>query len=483
MTGCDSRRNAERFSLKKMRLTFRSIWRGGAVLLGALLMAWPALYNGYPDSLSYIESGRPVARALFLHNFSDYYGGRSFIYSLVVLPFHWNITLWPIVALQAMLTAYVIWLVVRSLLPRQTVTHYLFLVVPLTLFTGLGWVVGLIMPDILGPALYLSIYLLVFAPETLSHAERMTVVPIACWAAASHVTHMILAAGMCILLASLLVFRRHSTRLRWRAVGGVAIVVLTAAAAQYALHAYLYGKPSLTGDRPPFLTARIIADGPGRWYLERNCPNVKLAMCNYVHRLPASTDDFLWDANGIWQSASQETQELLLQQETPFVLATLRAYPREQLSVSFRNFWRQLTKFGVVNRPSTWFFEDFENALPGTRWRYLQSRQAQQTLPDKFFTSLQVWTVIASIVSLGVLVPLVRRHLPHRLAGLTAVIFFAVVANAFVTGVLSEVDDRYQVRVIWLLPLLAGAFVLKWSDHRRSGCEDAAADVPSANRV
>jgi hypothetical protein len=46
------------------------------------------------------------------------------------------------------------------------------------------------------------------------------------------------------------------------------------------------------------------------------------------------------------------------------------------------------------------------------------------------------------------------------------VIFFTVIANAFVTGVLSEVDGRYQSRVIWLLPLLAGAFVLEWLDHR-----------------
>jgi hypothetical protein len=136
----------------------------------------------------------------------------------------------------------------------------------------------------------------------------------------------------------------------------------------------------------------------------------------------------------------------------------------------------------VFNGPSGWVFDDFENALPGARWRYLQSRQAQQTLPSEFFTSLQDWTVVASIVSLGVLVPLVRRHLSHRLVGLTAVIFFAVVANAFVTGVLSEVDDRYQVRVIWLLPLLAGAFVLEWIDHRRSGREAPSADVPSANR-
>jgi hypothetical protein len=62
------------------RRSFRSIWRGGAVLAGALVMTWPALYNQfpllYPDSMSYLEDGPLVARALFLHKFSTDYGGR-----------------------------------------------------------------------------------------------------------------------------------------------------------------------------------------------------------------------------------------------------------------------------------------------------------------------------------------------------------------------------------------------------------------------
>jgi hypothetical protein len=41
-----------------------------------------------------------------------------------------------------------------------------------------------------------------------------------------------------------------------------------------------------------------------------------------------------------------------------------------------------------------------------------------------------------------------------------------VVLNAFLTGVLSIVDERYQCRVIWLIPLLAGVFVLDWLEHR-----------------
>jgi hypothetical protein len=41
-----------------------------------------------------------------------------------------------------------------------------------------------------------------------------------------------------------------------------------------------------------------------------------------------------------------------------------------------------------------------------------------------------------------------------------------VIAIGFVTGILSMVEDRFQSRVIWLPPLLAGVFVLEWLDHR-----------------
>src|SRR5208337_2308810 len=128
--------------------------RGGAVLLGALFLAWPAFYNGfpllYPDSMTYLSDGRVVARALFLHRLSEYYGVRSFFYSLVIQPFHWNISPWPIVALQCLLVAFVVWLVVRSVAPRHTVARYLILISALSLLTSASWYSAFIMPDILG---------------------------------------------------------------------------------------------------------------------------------------------------------------------------------------------------------------------------------------------------------------------------------------------------------------------------------------------
>lgn len=431
-------------------------------------MTWPALYNRFPllyaDSMSYLEDGPLVARAIFLHKFSADYGGRSFIYCLGILPLHWNISSWPILGLNSVLTAYFIWLVMRSILPWLPLKGYLVLVTFLSLLTSLAWFASLIMPDILGPVAYLGIYLLVFARETLSRVEHLSVIVIAWWTIASHATHLMLATGLCALFALLLVLRRPSMQNRLRAVGEVAVIAALAAVAHLALHDFLYGKPSLNGKRLPFLMARVIADGPGEWYLEHHCKQVKLTICDYLNELPMDTDDFLWADDGIWQRASEQTKTRLREEEIPFVLATLRAYPREQLSKSASNFWHQLITFDLsLFHPDDWVLQEFDRVLPGERSSYLQSRQARDALPYKLFTAIQDCAVIASLVLLGVFTPRMWSRQSPRLAGLALVIVSTVVANAFVTGILSMVENRFQSRVIWLLPLLAGILVLEGS--------------------
>jgi hypothetical protein len=440
---------------------------------GALLLAWPALYNRYPlfypDSMTYLGDGRAVARAVFLHQLSEYYGMRSLIYSLGILPWHWNVTPWPVVAFQSLLTAYVLWLVVRSLVQRQTAKRYLVLLALLSLFTSLSWYSSLIMPDILGPVLYLCIYLLVFARDDLTRADHVAVFLIAWWGVASHATHLMLAGGLCILLAMLLVLRRPFMQARWKAVGEVALIVVLAAAAQLALNDYLYGEPSLNGDRPPFLMARIIADGPGRWYLEQHCPEVKFAICDHVHDLPGDPDVFLWGTNGIWQNTDDDSAQRLRQEEMPFVLATLRAYPRQQLTKSAIAFWQQLAVFGLYDLDASDVVSDeYNSVFPGGRPHYLQSRQAQNTLPLEFFTSVGNWTILVSILMICAVAPFLWRKRSARLVGLSVVIVSTVVANALVTGPLSMVEDRFQSRVIWLLSFLAGLFVMVWLDGRRA---------------
>jgi hypothetical protein len=445
------------------------VWRWGAMLVAAAMMLWPAIYNGLPlvyaDSMTYLDDGRIVARAVFLHQLAGYYGMRSFFYSLGILPFHWNVTLWPVAALQAVLTAYVLWLVVRSILLRRIVVPYLILVLLLSAFTSLGWYVDLILPDILGPLLYLSIYLLVFARDSVSRGERISLYLIAFWGITSHATHLILAAIICFLLGLVLVVSRVLRRRYWIGAVEVATVLLVAAAAQLALHGYLYGHPSLNGERPPFLTARVIADGPGRWYLEKNCGQLKWVICDHVHHLPDNPDDFLWTADGVWQNLTDDENKRMLQEELPFVLATLRTYPREQLSRSAANFWAQLLTFDLEDLDSSdYVLSQFNPVIPSERSHYAASRQARNAIDLDFFSKVINWSVIASLLVIGVFTPLLWRRFSARLIAFGVLISVAVVANAMFTGTLSLVEDRLESRVIWLVPLLAGLMILFWRE-------------------
>ena len=455
-----------------------SLWNAAAVLLGGLMLSWPALYNGfpllYPDSMTYLDDGPTVARAVFLHQFSAYYGMRSFFYSLGILPFHWNVSPWPIVALQSLLVAWVLWLVVRTVASRHTISPYLVTVFLLSLLTGVSWYSAFIMPDILGPLVYLSIYLLVFAPETLSSAERVSLYPIAVWGITAHTTHFMLAAGLWLILVLFAaVERRHFLR-RMRSLAEVAALLAVAASAQLALHGYLYGKPSLNGEHPPYLMARVLGDGTGRKYLDQRCPQIGLAICKHLGQLTGDSDDFLWGPDGAFASASEDDQQLMLQQEMPFVVATVRAYPREQLEASAANFWGQLQSFGIYGfDPSPYILDSFAKTLPKARDSYIAGRQAKGTLPLDMMTEIQLWTVLPALGIVAVSIALLWRRYSLRLAGLSLIVISIVLANAFVSGVLSVVDDRYGCRVIWLIPLLAAAFLLdklnRWDLGRGTG--------------
>ena len=132
-----------------------------------------------------------------------------------------------------------------------------------------------------------------------------------------------------------------------------------------ALHGYLYGKPSLNGERPPYLMARVIADGPGRWYLDKNCPQLHWAICNHMSQLSGDPDTLLWDEDGAYQSGNEAEGSQIDHEEMPLVLATIRAYPREQLSRSAANFSQQFLSFGLYGFDSNpWMLEQFNKVMP-----------------------------------------------------------------------------------------------------------------------
>jgi len=278
------------------------------------------------------------------------------------------------------------------------------------------------------------------------------------------------ALGLCALLG----WRPSKSALNGLFAGGTALILGMAALVTMNLFA---GRLSLSSGGSVFMMARLLEDGTALRYLERVCPERRFAVCPYLDELKSyhpkaiSFSDgqspevtlsnyFLWhgplDTLGGFRAQEAEASAI--------VAGTLSNYPVAQFRAAVANGWRQLRRFRTG---------DGLNAYPPTIWvsiaihdvfgpvvydEYRQSKQIRGAFgPDwfEFLNRIHVFVLIASLIVLFGCVVLGRlRRCPDALF---TSIFVAVlvVGNAFTLGVLSGPNDRYQSRVIWLVPLLA----------------------------
>ncbi len=434
-------------------------------------MTWPAFYNGfpllYPDLLDYVPAGRRVAAALFRHRMSSFYGLNSLIYSLGIYPFHWETTVWPVIALQCLLTSFVLLLVVRSFVPQKTTSRFLVLMLVLSLFSSLSWFGSFATPDILAPVLYLSVYLLVFARETISRIERYVLYLISWWAIASNPTYLQVVICLCLLLAALAIFHSKSLRRNLVSAAELAGIILLAFGAQAAMDACVYSQSPDGAPQYPFLTARLVGGGVGRQYLRSHCGETNWEICRYKDHLSGNAKDFLWKSSGAWMSAPPDAQKRILSQNLPFAIAVLRTYPIELLKQSADDFWIQLTSFDLYASERHFVIEkNIGKTIPRLQSPFLESRQARDQLPRRFFTSIEYCVVIGSMLGIVTLLPWLWRCRPARLLGLGFVIISTLVLNALFTGELFMFESRFQARMIWLVPLLAAMCAWSWHASR-----------------
>lgn len=443
------------------------------LLLGGclVLLCSVALFSGYPlifpDSLGYLKQGKQAVHQLLGGPQDDWKITRSFVYGFAVLPFYMGLSLWLLIVAQASATLYLLRLVFRMTLPQRSDWVLALIIAGLCSTTCIAWYVDAIMPDFLAPLLVLCFYLLCFGWHQLSTANRVAVALLGVLAIACHTSHVLLAIGLtcwCFVMLRI----AHG---KWSAASRIAmrpaLVILLAVLAMMVTNRAVLGRWSLTGNHPPFLLARSIADGPGRLYIldHRNDPN--LAIARFVDRLPSTTDDFLWDPNGIFQTADHDTLDRIERQEMDVVLHAALARPLLQIQASAHQFVRQLKRYGANafgRNPYT--LANAPIILPNSGRGFIESRQYRDALPAGLFSRITGPTVkIAALIA--VILLLVRR----RLLLLGATIIVGVLLNAAITGILSDPVDRYQARIIWLIPFLAAMTILDAKDPGRPGIE------------
>ena len=218
-----------------------------------------------------------------------------------------------------------------------------------------------------------------------------------------------------------------------------------------------FGAATLTPNGAPFLLARSWEDGPARAYLERTCPAAGWAICPHLGGFAASAQEFLWRSHDSYWAMDLPTRAAMRAEEGTIVLGALLADPLGQVRGSLSNLATQLGRFGlddlVIGRGAAVTPDDYT-------FVYLPNNPAAVWGLEGFTRLVYASTVAAAV---GLVVWWLGRGARADIASrqLVLAVLAALILNAAVCGVLSGPQHRYQGRIVWLLPLLAGALLLQ----------------------
>ena len=261
-----------------------------AIGLAAILLIWPAIWNGYP--LVFADSGTYLGQALLGYAGWD----RPPFYSLFLHALHWRISLWPVVIGQGLLLAHLLSLVLR-VQGRPEPGPLLLVALALAMLTGLPFVVAQLQPDLFTGVVVLCAWLLGFRHAALSRAERIYLPLLATLSIAVHQSHLPLAFGLAI-AGALLSAAMQGRRAALRPLGRMVAPPLLAMLAVIAVNTVVHRSPTLSPFGSVFLAARMVFDPSGAAYLDRHCPQGGYRICAVRGALGATHNHFLWTLDG-----------------------------------------------------------------------------------------------------------------------------------------------------------------------------------------
>jgi len=404
-----------------------------------------------------------------------FYGLRSPFYSMWLYSVAWAFNLWGVLITQAAATAWIIWRAAA----HAAGTHRLeagVAIIALGTFGASAWfVIGFAMPDIYAALAVICVALLFAYADRMSLLERVGLAAILAASAAFHLTHLVVAAALTLAGIGATHFLRFEKRaLRSRALLATASALGVAVALQFAFDMAARAVLGASPKRPPLLTARVLADGPGRLYLDSVCPETPFLVCAYRNRSFKSADEFLWSSAGVFQTMSVEQRLRMIDEEPRFVTAVAMHYPLSVLKATVAN---AVEQFVLVWPAEAWMDPgvsfsdpalsgaDLFQVAPFLSLCVANLGSCVPALPEALIASSIAITLLLSFAVIAAHFVAAWRRTTGTQQGNSAykraivfasLILVGLVVNAGICGAISGPHARYQTRVVWLAVLAAG---------------------------
>lgn len=431
--------------------------------VATVLLAWPALWNGYPlvyyDSVDYLVMP-------FTWDMPIY---RTAGYGVFALTGRLAHSLWGVVFTQSLMVAYVLYETFRLFMPRAPKRALVGFTILLSLLTGLPWFTSEIMPDTFTGAVVLSVLLLAFHNGTLNPWRQWTLVAILAVGTAAHTSHFAIVGGLilCLVAAKWLIGRGWPMlmpRLRM-----VTISFVVALGIAVGSNWMMTGRAFLTQPNAVLALGLLVQDGLAKRYLDDVCkkPGVdKPRLCVARNRLPSNANEFLWHNDDFWKlggwGGMQDEAYRIIQgclTDYPFTYAWL------SLKLTFQQLAMVATGDGL--EPMQPFIGyAVRDYYPREMAAFLNAEQ-QAGLDFTFINDLQVPIQLASFLALFVILWVAWRRRERVGVTLAVFVLLAFLGNAFVCGALSNPNDRYESRIGWIAVLMVALTSARLMEKRK----------------
>jgi len=449
-------------------------WWAFAIVCSMALLSAPAIWNRFP--LLQYDTGGYLARW-----YEPYLvPSRAVAYGLI-LNAGATLSFWPVVLGQCALTVWVIALIMRvhGLGGRPGLLAGI--VAALSVFSTLPWLTSILLTDIFAGLAVLALYLLLLRANDLSGREQAGLVTLIAVAVATH--SATIAVLLMLLAGAALLSLAAPGRLPRRRLGNAALAVALGAALVFAANATVTKRLIWTPGGFALSFGRMLQDGIVKKYLDEHCPQARLVLCAYKDQLPRDADEWFWGSplfDKLGRFAGLDAEMELI------ALASLAEYPLLQIKTAGIATARQLidvrTGEGVVN--SIWHtYGIIERYRPGLIPDMRAARQQRGEIDFTVINRVHYPVALACLLLLPLIGGYVLRRKDMSAIGeLVTVCLFALLANAFVCGTLSNPHDRYGARLIWLAVTAAVIAAVRLYEERRRLRTDALVLSPPQSR-
>jgi len=414
--------------------------------------------------------------------------GRSLFYGALLYAGHLADHFWLSIFVQAAIFLYLGHTFVVTCL-RFSFATYFWITVAILAATPVSFFISFLMPDVFASFLVLGVIILAEFWDTLSSRNRILTFAIILYSELTHATHLLLLvclASTFLILAAISRKKAIQPGSTFRCVRLLVVLILLGVVGNlsftYGTKLVLHAEPI----RPPYVMARLIADGPGYKYLQENCPTKSYVVCKYIGRLPIPSDTFLWSNNpneGVFSVVDLKTRTALSSEQPSFILDVFRSDPTSVAADMLKNTVTQLLGIGLLEFfPTPREVDSARTKLPA--YYYDGLMHSRISLNGSLSPPLIIWYSIfylVATIALFLVWPLLcfvtAKSESESLRQWTRILTLtigAVLSNAAICGILSGPHPRYQTRISWIPVFVLCLFIANVWTILFSGSEKAA---------